>query len=157
MNMEDIGQVRSMNEAWIKGMLVQQFLQHLRRTFALDHITSAYQDVFVTKPRRMIRITFFCYMWILHKDFENEMKLYLSWCNISNLLKIKARSYFLQIYWSELTLLSGIFTVQNIHWLCSKTKQYHIVRVGCIDKHFVRQGPRLTWKKSISKWVGEPD
>ena len=42
MNMEDMGQIRSMNEVWIEGMLVQQFLQHLRRTFALDHITSAY-------------------------------------------------------------------------------------------------------------------
>ena len=70
MNMEDMGQIRSMNEVWIEGMLVQQFLQHLRRTFALDHITSAYQDVFVTKPRRVIRITFLFGVWFLHIDFS---------------------------------------------------------------------------------------
>ena len=72
MNMEDMGQIRSMNEVWIEGMLVQQFLQHLRRTFALDHITSAYQDVFVTKPRRVIRITFLFGVWFLHKDYKKK-------------------------------------------------------------------------------------
>ena len=70
MNMEDMGQIRSMNEVWIEGMLVQQFLQHLRRTFALDHITSAYQDIFVTKPRRVIRNTFLFGVWFLHIDFS---------------------------------------------------------------------------------------